>query len=233
MWTVRLYILSQSLAQSLLNTHPKLKHRARNSYLYRTLPPLLFNFNVSFSDRRYMTQHILPALVSAKVQRVLFVGCKAYTARYGKRLTRGGVEYWTTDINPAAAIWGEKNHHIVCDIAKIDDVCPAESFGAVLLNGVIGDGVDDESEMNRTVTAIARILRPNGILLIGWDSLKKHPDPMEIQAVTTYFRHESVLPLPARKTFPDTDKVYDWLVKTYAAEANALTEAVSNGLAKS
>jgi len=205
----------------------------RNSYLYRTLPPLLYNFDNSFSDRRYMTQHILPALASAKVQRVLFVGCKAYTARYGKRLTRAGVDYWTTDINPAAAIWGEKDHHIVCDIAKIADVCPAESFDAVLLNGVIGDGVDDEREMNRTVTAIARILRPNGILLIGWDSLKKHPDPMEIQAVTTYFRHESVLPLPARKTFPDTDKVYDWLVNTYAAEANALTEAVSNGLAKS
>jgi hypothetical protein len=87
--------------------------------------------------------------------------------------------------------------------------------------------------MNRTVTAIARILRPNGMLLIGWDSLKKHPDPMKIEAVTTHFRHECVLPLPARKTFPDTDKVYDWLIKTHAAEANALTQAVSSSLVKS
>ena len=178
MWKVQLYILSQSV----LNKYPNLKNWVRKSYLYRTLTPLLFNFDGSFSDRRYMTQHILPALASAKVQRVLFVGCKAYTARYGKRLTRAVVDYWTTDINPAAAIWGEKDHHIVCDIAKIDNVCPAESFDAVLLNGVIGDGVDDESEMNLTVTAIARILRLNGILLIGWDSLKNHPDPMGIEA---------------------------------------------------
>jgi SAM-dependent methyltransferase len=226
MWRVQLYIS----AQSVLYRYPKLKNWVRKSTLYRTLVPLLFDFDNSFSDRRYMTQHILPALASAKVQRVLFVGCKAYTARYGKRLTRTGVDYWTTDINPATEIWGEKDHHIVCDIAKIDDVCPAESFDAVLLNGVIGDGVDDESEMNRAVTAIARILRPNGILLIGWDSLKKHSDPMEIEAVTTFFRHESVLPLPARKTFPDTDKVYDWLIKTYAAEGNTLTQAASGGL---
>jgi SAM-dependent methyltransferase len=228
MWKVRLYILSQSL----LDKHPKVKNCVRESYLYRTLTPLLFGFDSSFSDRRYMTQHILPALASSKVQRVLFVGCKAYTARYGRQLTRAGIEYWTTDINPAAVIWGEQGHHVVCDIAKIDDACPAESFDAVLLNGVIGDGVDDENEMNRAVTAIARILRPNGILLIGWDSLKNHPDPMKIEAVTTYFSHESVLPLPQRKTFPDTDKVYDWLIKTTAAEESPLTPTVSASLVK-
>ncbi len=214
MLTVRLYIISQSV----LNKHPKLKNWVRKSYLYRRLTPFLFNFDGSFSDRRYMTLHILPALASAKIQRVLFVGCKAYTARYGKPLIRAGIDYWTTDINPAAAIWGEKDHHIVCDIAKIDHVCPADSFDAVLLNGVIGDGVDDEREMNRTVTAIARILRPNGILLIGWNSRKKHPNPMKIEAVTTYFRYECVLPLDVRKVFPNTDHVYDWLAKINPAE---------------
>jgi SAM-dependent methyltransferase len=182
--------------------------------------PLLFNFNRSFSDRLYMTQNILPALAVMKVQRVLFVGCKEYTARYGKKLTRAGIDYWTTDIDPAAAIWGEKDHHIVCNIAKIDDTCSEEWFDAVLLNGVLGHGVDEQSEMDRAVEAIARILRPNGILLIGWNSEKKHPDPMELKAVATYFRRDQALPVPLRKTFPDTDHVYDWLVKTNAGEAN-------------
>jgi SAM-dependent methyltransferase len=229
MWRVKLYIS----ARSALYRHPKLKNWIRKTYLYRTLMPLVFNFDRSFSDRRYMTQHILPALATPKVQRVLFVGCKAYTARYGKRLARAGVDYWTTDINPAVAIWGEKDHHIISDIGRIDDVCPADSFDAVLLNGVIGDGVDDESEMNRAVTAIARILRPNGMLLIGWDALKKLPDPIGIEAVTTYFRHESALALPVRKTFPDTDKVYDWLIKTRAAEANSLDETTPGGIVRS
>ena len=109
-----------------------------------------------------------------RVPRVLFVGCKPYTARYGRRLTGVGIDYWTTDIDPAAAMWGERNHHIVGDVTLIDDLCSPNSFDAVLLNGVIGDGtgLDEEDQMNRAVTAIARILRPNGILLIGWNSSK-------------------------------------------------------------
>jgi hypothetical protein len=218
MWKVRFYIWSQSQ----INKHPNFKNWFRKTYLYRKLTPFLFDFDASFSDRRYMTRHILPALASAKVRRVLFVGCKAYTARYGRRLTRAGIEYWTTDINPAAAIWGEQDHHIVSDIAQIDKICPAELFDVVLLNGVIGDGVDDESQINQTVTAIARILRPNGLLLIGWDALKEHSNPMEIHATNTFFRHESILALPVRKTFADTDKVYDWLIKIQAPEADRL-----------
>lgn len=225
MWRVQLYIF--------IHRHPKLVNWLRESNLFRPTMPFLFNFNRCYSDRQYMTKKILPALALSKLQRVLFVGCKEYTARYGKQLTRAGIDYWTTDIDPSAATWGEKGHHIVCDIAKIDEVCPAESFDAVLLNGVIGDGVNDESAMNRTLTAIARILRPNGTLLIGWDSLKKLPDPMEMETVTTYFQHESILPLPVRKTFSDTDKVYDWLIKTKAAEASTFTKAVSGGLVKS
>jgi SAM-dependent methyltransferase len=226
---VQLYIS----AQSFLYRHPEVKRSVRNSYLYRTLVPLFFNLDRSFSDRRYLTETIFPALASSNLRRVLFVGCKAYTARYGRQLTRAGIDYWTTDIEPAAAIWGERDHHIVCDIANIDEVCPAGSFDVVLLNGVIGFGVDDESGINRTVTAIARILRPNGMLLIGWDSLKNSPDPNQLETVTTYFRHGCILPLPTRKTFSDTDKVYDWLIKNNSAEAGAFTQAVSDTLDKS
>jgi SAM-dependent methyltransferase len=225
---VQLYIS----AQSFLYRYPNLKNWVRNSYLFRTVVPLLFDFSGSFNDRQYMTEKILPALASSQARRILFVGCKAYTARYGKRLTHAGIEYWTTDIAPAAAIWGEKDHHIVCDIAKIGDLFPPESFDVVLFNGVIGDGVDKEDDMNRAITAIAWILRPNGTLLIGWNSLKKHPDPMELEAVAAYFRHECVFSLPVRKTFPDTDHVYDWLVKTKAAQPEVTTQVVSLGVAR-
>lgn len=206
MWRVQLYVF--------ICRHSKLGDWIRKSFLFRTIMPFLFNFDTVFSDRRYMVESILPALASSKMQRVLFVGCREYTARYGKQLTRAAIDYWTTDIDPVMAIWGEKDHHIVCDIGNIDKICPAESFDAVLLNGVIGNGLDEESEMNRAVTAIERILRPTGILLIGWNSEKGYPDPMNLEAVTMYFRRGSVLPLPSRKTFLDTDHVYEWLVKT-------------------
>ena len=205
MWRVQLYIF--------IHRYPKVGNLLRRFFLSRKLMPSLFNFDHLYSDRRYMTAEILPALASSQARRVLFVGCREYTAGYGKRLTRAAIDYWTTDVEPAAAIWGEKGHHISCDIAKIDDVCAAESFDAVLLNGVLGHGVDEVGEMNRAVEAIARILRPNGILLIGWNTRKKHPDPTELEAATNYFHREEVLSLPIRKTFSDTDHVYDWLVK--------------------
>ena len=184
------------------------------TYFFRTLMILLANFDHGFSDRQYMTHNILPALEKHQIQRILLVGCRAYTARYGGRLARAGVDCWTTDIDPQAAIWGVKDQHIVADIKNIHNICPPESFDAVLLNGVIGDGVDDEDAMNRAVEAIVQILKPGGILLIGWNSNKNHPDPMTLAAVTTYFSRQAVSPLPLRKTFPDTDHVYDWLQKT-------------------
>lgn len=178
-----------------------------------------------------MTRSILPALASAQVKRVLFVGSRPYTAHYGKQLTRAAIDYWTTDIDPEAANWGEKDHHIVCDIAKIDDVCAPESFDAVLLNGVFGFGVDENSEMNRTIEAIARILCPKGILLIGWNT-QKTPDPTELQEVHLHFHRKSMLSLPQRKTFVNSDHVYDWLVKTNGTQAVFATSANSGRFVK-
>jgi len=155
----------------------------------------------------------------------------SYTVHYGKQLTRAAIDYWTTDIDPEAANWGEKGRHIVCDVAKIDEVCPSESFDAVLLHGVFGFGVDERNEMNRTVGAIACILRPRGILLIGWNT-QKTPDPTELQAVRLYFHREQVFPLPLRKTFSNSDHVYDWLVKTNGAQAIAATQTNSDRLVK-
>ena len=227
---VQLYIWAQSVLD---RTPPKLKNWVRTTYLFRTLVPLLFDFDRSFDSRQYLKKIIFPALAASHLQRVLFVGCKAYTARYGRQLTRAGIDYWTTDIEPAAAVWGEKDHHIVCDIAEIDKACPAESFDAILLNGVLGDGVDEESDINRAIKAIARILRPDGALLIGWNSDKKeYPDPMSLEAISMYFRHECVLPLPVTKTFPGSPHIYNWLTKTRAAEANPLTQEVFDDLVK-
>lgn len=182
--------------------------------------PLLFDLDRSFDSRQYLTKAIFPALAASNFQRVLFVGCKPYTARYGRRLTRAGIDYWTTDIEPAAAIWGEKDHHIVCDITTIDHVCPPESFDVVLLNGVLGDGVDEKNAMNRAITAIARILRADGILLIGWNSAKEGPDPMALGSVSSHFIQECVLPLPITKSFSDSPVIYNWLTKTNAAVVN-------------
>jgi len=185
---------------------------------------LLITSRAAFgSVRQYMTESIFPALAAMNPKRVLFVGCKSYTAHYGKQLTRTPIEYWTTDIDPAAAIWGEKDRHIVCDIAKINEMCPPGWFDVVILNGVFGYGVDEEKEMDRAIAAIARILREDGILLIGWTP-REVKDPTRLESTRVHFRRKRVSPLPLRKTFPDTDDVYDWLVKTSRSQHNAVAD---------
>jgi hypothetical protein len=211
-------------AMSVLRNHPDLRNRLPRQ-LYRRLALLITSRTAFGSVRQYMTETIFPALASMNLKRVLFVGCKSYTAHYGKPLTQAAIEYWTTDIDPVAAIWGEKDHHIVCDITKIDEVCPSGWFDVVLLNGVFGYGVDEETEMNRAIEAIAKILRQDGMLLIGWNP-KEVKDPTRLESARVHFRRERVLPLPLRKTFQDTDAVYDWLVKTSGAQQNAVAHSV-------
>jgi SAM-dependent methyltransferase len=206
-------------AMSVLRKYPHLRNRLPRR-LYRRLALLITSRAAFGSARRYMTESIFPALAAMNLKRVLFVGCKSYTAHYGKQLTRAAIEYWTTDIDPAAAIWGEKDHHIVCDITKIDEVCPLGWFDVVLLNGVFGYGVDEENEMNRAIEAIARILRQDGMLLIGWTP-REVKDPTRLESARVHFRRERVLLLPVRKTFPDTGDVYDWLIKTSRSQHNA------------
>jgi len=206
-------------AMSVLRKYPALRNRLPRQ-LYRRLGLLITSRAAFGSVRQYMTETIFPVLATMNLKRVLFVGCKSYTAHYGKQLTRAAIEYWTTDIDPAAAIWGEKDHHIVCDILKIDEVCASGWFDVVILNGVFGYGVDEENEMDRAIAAIARILREDGMLLIGWTP-REVQDPTKLESTRVHFRRERILPLPLRKTFPDTDDVYDWLVKTSPSQHNA------------
>jgi hypothetical protein len=71
--------------------------------------------------------------------------------------------------------------------------------------------------MNRSIEAIARILRQDGmLLLISWSN-REVKDPTRLESARVHFRREQVLPLPLRKTFPDTGATYDWLVKTSGA----------------
>jgi hypothetical protein len=211
-------------AMSVLRKYPGLRNRLPRR-LYRRLGLLITSRAALGSVRRYMTESIFPALAAMNPKRVLFVGCRSYTAHYGKQLTGTAIEYWTTDIDPAAAIWGEKDRHIVCDITKIDEVCPSGWFDVVILNGVFGYGVDEENEMDRAITAVARILRVDGMLLIGWTP-REVQDPTRLASARLHFRRERVLPLPLRKTFPDTDDVYDWLVRTSGAQRSAVADRV-------
>jgi hypothetical protein len=165
----------------------------------------------AWSDRRYLLEVLFPALTSGDNLKVLFVGCRRYTKDYGRTVRNASVDYWTVDIDPAAARWGQPSHHLICDISKIDGLVAWHSFDVVFLNGVFGFGVDDPDTMNRTLAALHKILTPQGVLLVGWYS-GHIQDPLTLARMQELFRQEAVGALPKRKEFSDSTHVFDLYV---------------------
>ncbi len=160
-------------------------------------------------DRIYLETEILPVLAATRPQRVLFVGCRRYTSHYGAWFTAAGSEYHTTDIDPAARCWGARGRHVTADVRNIHRHHPAGHFDLVLLNGVFGFGLNETEPMNGALESLHRVMRPGGILLVGWNR-GLIADPRELSRMQALFRHQEVPPLPARKGFTDHIRhVYD------------------------
>ena len=145
-------------------------------HVLRVRPPVLTNYT-----RKYMEDVILPT-ISLPGTRVLSVGCRAYTYHYRYWFLRSGTEYWTCDIDPSSSIWGEGEKHIVADVRFIDKTCPEDCFDIVLMNGVFGFGVDDWHTMDEAITAISRVIKPGGHLLIGWNRNRVR-DPQQLSGI--------------------------------------------------
>ena len=160
------------------------------------------------SARHYLESYILPVVAASARGRVLFVGCRSYTFHYRRYFLHNNIDYWTSDIDPAARIWGERRKHLVCDVRVLHRHVPARSFDLVMLNGVFGYGIDDIHSMNQSIGSIYRVLKPGGHLLIGWNK-DRVTDPQMLPDINDHFDRRIFFGLPTRKTFEDHSHVYD------------------------
>lgn len=200
-----------NLSRRIVSLFPFLKARIPRSVFDTVKDYLRAKKIPSMSDRKYFENDILPCLSSANFSKVLFVGCKRYTRKYRNWFLDSDTEYWTTDIKPEAAAWGENHRHVICDVQELDAHFRLRAFDVVLLNGVFGYGVDDEVTMNRSLVAIHRVLKPSGILMVGWDR-GLTPDPCGLANMEMLFNHGTRLGLPKRKSFADVPHVYDFFI---------------------
>ena len=79
----------------------------------------------------------------------------------------------------------------------------------MILNGVFGWGVNDPESMEQTLRGIARVLRPEGALLVGWND-DRSPDPSSLAVTEELFASRAPAGLPARQGFSDVTHVYSW-----------------------
>jgi hypothetical protein len=159
-------------------------------------------------DRAYLRRSVLPALARNRPARLLFVGVRGYTRGYDKLFRKAGTEFWTSDIDPAAAAYGARGRHVTADIRRIDEVFSAAFFPVVVMNGVFGWGVDDPAHMEQALVATERVIAPGGFLLLGWNS-DRCDDPDTLAAISL-FEPAAFDGLPHRKAFDDVTHVYAW-----------------------
>ena len=156
-----------------------------------------------------LVNEILPAY-AASGGRILWIGCRRYTKDYGRLLEKNGGECWTVDIEIEHAKWGEKGRHLTGDLLSIDQLVAAATFDSVLCNGVFGFGVDTRSAQLAALRAMAKILKPGGRLLLGWNT-ERVEDPLRLDFVQNAFAGDALTGHGARWAIPEAGYVYDFL----------------------
>jgi SAM-dependent methyltransferase len=156
-----------------------------------------------------LVNEILPAY-SILGGRILWIGCRRYTREYGSLLSRHGGECWTTDIEIAHAQWGEAGRHFTWDLTQIDTLIASGTFDSLLCNGVLGFGVDTRASQMAALKAMAKVLKPGGRLLLGWNT-ERVEDPATFDFVQSAFVGDDLIGRGARYEIPEAGYVYDFL----------------------
>lgn len=146
-------------------------------------------------DRRALDRDILPQLAArAECRRVAFVGCDWYTRHYEQIFA--GKEYWTIEKDPARARFGGPRH-VTSDLASLDAHFEPESLDLIVCNGVLGWGLHEPADIERSFSACARALRPGGVLVLGYNDVpEKMPVPIESIRALEAFAPDASFPEP-------------------------------------
>ena len=162
-------------------------------------------------DREILLRDYFPPFTAAG-GRMLWVGCRPYTADYPALLEAQGGEVWTTDVEERAEAWGRAGRHRTGDIGQADALFGDLVFDAVLCNGVLGWGVNSREHQARALSAMACVLKPGGRLLLGWNT-DKMDDPIAAGLTAQHLEPAAWGGLPARLAVPGVTHVYDLLIR--------------------
>jgi hypothetical protein len=121
------------------------------------------------------------------------VGCAAYTQWYKELFQHQ--EYWTIDPKKVKRQYGSERH-IIDSIAHIGRYITQDYFDVIVINGVIGFGLNRLDEIEQAVDACYAVLARQGILLIGWnDTAQRTPIDIRALRAVSNFRECAFEPL--------------------------------------
>jgi Nodulation protein S (NodS) len=155
---------------------------------------LLEPARITSNDRSVLEEVILPYFAKAmSCQKILFVGCAAYTQWYEELFQQK--EYWTIDPKKAKRQYGSARH-IIDSIAHIQRYVTKDYFDVIVINGVIGYGLNRIGEIEQAIDACYEVLAPQGVLLVGWnDTAQRTPIDIRATRAVSKFREYAFEPL--------------------------------------
>lgn len=138
-------------------------------------------------DRTVLENLILPHYqISPDHRTILFVGTEWFTHGYVRMFSHKSLV--TLDLNPAKARYGA-SRHITASVTSIERHFGPGELDLVLLNGVLGWGLDRLDDADRAIAGCHRCLRSGGHLVIGWNDIPRHlPFRLEEIAALRRFR---------------------------------------------
>lgn len=170
-------------------------------------------------DRVFLQRVILPR-IARRGGSALLVGCRRYTAQDPIMLEGHGVACWTLDIDPEVMRWGATGRHVIAPIEQAASHFHPAIFDTVLLSGVFGFGVDEVHAQEAAITACATVLKPGGLLVLGWNA-DLVADPSMLMGITRHFGASRDAALVDRVTFRGSTHTFDFYAR------RRLTDSVS------
>lgn len=128
------------------------------------------HFRLRTPDRIFLEETIIPWFRDhGHTRAVLDIGCDWYTRAYPALLR--AAPYHTIDLDPEKARFarGREADHQVGSLLQLDQHYPPGAYDLVLCNGVLGWGVNDRASIALAARQLARVLRPGGWLVLGWN----------------------------------------------------------------
>ena len=166
---------------------------------------------LKYPGRQFLEGECLP-WVRQHYRRILFVGAAPYTYHYERLFRQNRDQYTTLDNHPSTAVWGGPIH-IVAPIQDIASHRPPDFFDCIVFNGVFGFGIDDPDAMREAARAMSDVLRPGGLLIVGWNT-DLHADPEELGVLPPFFVRTDQTPWGQTRRYPAELHVYDFYVKS-------------------
>lgn len=115
------------------------------------------------------------------------------------------------DIDPSAAQFGARNRHVTASILDVHQYFDSSFFDIVMLNGVFGWGINSREDQDKALQCIREVLRPGGVLLLGWDT-DRSEDTFVALAAAHGFSYRNPMGLPNRVQFKTSYHTYDLFI---------------------